>query len=207
MGFELAHRFREAVRHGWDARWLLPLALLIFSIVAETGGEPVRVALRYARPAIADGELWRLITGHLVHLGWSHLMMNALALLAIWVLVGRYLTGGQWIAMTALCMAGIDLGFWYRDTQLMWYVGLSGVLHGLLAAGLVAGWQARRGEVLVLASLLVAKLLYEQILGAVPGSAATAGGDVVVNSHLYGALAGFAAILLLRVSVWRTRAI
>ena len=42
----------------------------------------------------------------------------------------------------------------------------------------------------VLGGFLVAKLAYEQLLGPLPLSSATSGGQVVVDAHLYGALAG-----------------
>ena len=37
--------------------------LVLITLTGETG----RVLLRYDRVALADGELWRLITAHLVH--------------------------------------------------------------------------------------------------------------------------------------------
>lgn len=187
--------------------WLLPVALLAFAGVAELAGDPARLALRYARSAVAEGELWRLVSGHLVHLGWSHLTMNGLALVAIWALVGRNLQPRAWLLVVAVCMAGIDAGFWWLDPQLIWYVGMSGILHGLLGAGLIAGWSERRGEALLVGALLAAKLAYEQLLGPLPGSAATAGGAVVVNAHLYGAVAGCLAMLVLRVRLGTARPI
>jgi len=41
--------------------------------------------------------------------------------------------------------------------------------------------------------MLLAKLAYEQLYGALPGSAATAGGPVIVDAHLYGSIAGIIA--------------
>lgn len=176
--------------------WWLPLTLGASSLAAELGGETVRTALRYSRPDIGAGELWRLASGHLVHLGWSHFAMNVAALLLIWLLVGRSFRPLQWLLIIAGVMAGIDAGFWFLDTQLFWYVGLSGVLHGILAGGLVGAWSSSRVEVPLLLLLLAAKLAYEQVFGAMPGSESSAGGAVVVNAHLYGALAGGVAALL-----------
>jgi len=180
--------------------WWLPLTLGTVSLAAELGGETVRAALRYSRPDIAAGELWRLAGGHLVHLGWRHFAMNAAALLLIWLLVGRSFRPLQWLLVIAAVMTGIDAGFWFLDTELLWYVGLSGVLHGVLVAGLVAAWSHSRVEVPLLLLLLLGKLVYEQLFGALPGSASSAGGAVVVNAHLYGALAGggIAALLAIR---------
>lgn len=176
--------------------WWLPFTLGASSLAAELGGETVRTALRYSRPDIGAGELWRLASGHLVHLGWSHFAMNVAALLLIWLLVGRSFRPLQWLLIIAGVMAGIDAGFWFLDTQLFWYVGLSGVLHGILAGGLVGAWSSSRVEVPILLLLLAAKLAYEQVFGAMPGSESSAGGAVVVNAHLYGALAGGVAALL-----------
>lgn len=176
--------------------WWLPFALGVFSLAAELGGETVRTALRYSRPDIGAGELWRLASGHLVHLGWSHFAMNVAALLLIWLLVGRSFRPTQWLLIITVVVAGIDAGFWFIDTQLLWYVGLSGVLHGVLVAGLVGAWSQSRIEVPLLLLLLAAKLVYEQLFGAMPGSESSAGGAVVVNAHLYGALAGGVAALL-----------
>ena len=40
------------------------------------GGERLRMLLQYDRAALAAGEWWRLVTAHLVHLGWDHLALN-----------------------------------------------------------------------------------------------------------------------------------
>ena len=65
-----------------------------------------------------------------------------------------------------------------------------GVLHGLFAGGLVLGLHRRRLESGLLLVVLVAKLAYELLAGALPGSEATAGGAVITEAHLYGAVAG-----------------
>jgi rhomboid family GlyGly-CTERM serine protease len=182
---------------------LLPIAIAFISLLAELGGDATRELLRYARTEIADGQWWRLISGHLVHLGWSHFLMNVAALLLIWMLVGRYLHVTQWLKVLLATLLGIDAGFWLLDTQLIWYVGLSGVLHGMLAAGIVAGFRESRVEMFAMATLLILKLAYEQYIGALPGSAVSAGGAVVVNAHLYGTVSGTVGALFCGVRVKR----
>ncbi len=183
--------------------WSVPLLICLLMLLAETGGDALREVLRYAREPVAHGEFWRLLSGHLVHLGWAHFLMNAIALLLIWALVGERLSIRRWLLALLLIIVVIDAGFWFIDRQLVWYVGLSGVLHGVLLAGLLAGWSEHKTESLLLAALLAMKLVYEQIVGPLPGSESTAGGAVVVNAHLYGAIGGLLSGFLLRVRAAR----
>lgn len=183
--------------------WMFPAVLTFVAVAAELFGEPARLALRYERDAIGDGQLWRLLCGHLVHLGPQHLLLNLLGLTLVWVLVGSYLRSSRWFLALGVIVAGMDFGFWVLRPTLDWYVGLSGVLHGLLATGLVAGWRHAPVESAVLALLVTAKLAWEQLGGALPGSEAAAGGPVVVDAHLYGAVAGILAGVLLTIMTRR----
>ena len=58
---------------------ILPITIAALILLAAIGGDTVRLAGRYEREAVLDGELWRLVTGHLVHLGWSHTVLNLAA--------------------------------------------------------------------------------------------------------------------------------
>jgi len=170
--------------------WALPGAIVAVAALLELTGDWGRELLRYDRGAIAAGELWRLLSGHLVHLGWSHFALNAIGLLLVCYLVATGFSSKQWLLIAVTVIAGIDLGFWYLQPQLIWYVGLSGLLHGLLAGGMVSGIRNRQVESWIIAAFLVMKLAYEQLLGPLPGSEGTAGGEVVVVAHLYGAISG-----------------
>jgi hypothetical protein len=46
---------------------------------------------------------------------------------------------------------------------------------------------------MVIGVAVLMKIMFEQLIGPLPGSEQSAGGDVVVNAHLYGVLAGVAA--------------
>ncbi len=179
--------------------WAVPLVITATSLLLAVYGDAGRALLQYDRLLIGSGEVQRLIGGHLVHLGLSHMALNLAGLWLVWFLVGRTFSALQWLLIIAVSIAVIDIGFWFLLPELAWYVGLSGVLHGLLAAGAIGLWQERRVEAAVLALVLAAKLSYEAFVGPVPGSEATAGGAVVTEAHLYGAIGGLLAVLKIRV--------
>jgi membrane associated rhomboid family serine protease len=151
--------------------WVVPGTVVMIALALMLSGDSGRDPLRFDRGSIAAGEFWRLLSGHFVHLGVSHTLLN---------------------------LAG--LGLWLGSPQLEWYVGLSGLLHGMLAAGIVAGLADRNYEALVLAIVVTGKLAWEQFAGPLPGSEATSGGAVIVDAHLYGVIGGaIAAAALVRV--------
>ena len=183
--------------------FLLPIGLAMLSTGCTFGGFTLVRLLRYDRDAILAGQLWRVLTGHLVHLGGSHLAMNLVGLALIWMLFGRLMSTSAWLATLLSSALTVSLGLLVFNPGLTWYVGLSGVLHGMFLAGailsIVSGYRA---EILLL-GFIIAKLAWEQWVGPLPGSAEVAGGDVVVDAHLYGAIAGVIAALV--IILWRRR--
>jgi rhomboid family GlyGly-CTERM serine protease len=180
--------------------WLVPGTVVMIALALMLSGDSGRDPLRFDRGSIAAGEFWRLLSGHFVHLGVSHTLLNLAGLVLVWFLVGRAWTWPQWLLLMAASVAAIDLGLWLGSPQLEWYVGLSGLLHGMLAAGIVAGLADRNVEALVLAIVVTGKLAWEQFAGPLPGSEATSGGAVIVDAHLYGVIGGaVAAAALVRV--------
>ncbi|MFN8604464.1 MAG: rhombosortase [Candidatus Binatia bacterium] len=176
------------------ANWLTGLLAGAVLVALWAAGPAVTGVLRYERTAIQDGQWWRLATGHLVHADGAHLAWNlAGAALVGWLFAGEY-TWRAWCAIALASVAAIDAGFLVLQPGLEWYVGLSGVLHGCMAAGLAA-WLARRRDPLVVAIAVVfaAKLAWEQWHGALPFTAGTLDVPVVVEAHGYGAIGGLAA--------------
>lgn len=196
MGLRKAELFVRA-----PASWAFGGAIAVLSLGLQTGGTTVRDALMFDRLRIIDGELYRLATGHLVHLDWRHLLLNLAGLMLVWVLVGDRYRALGWLVIAAVSAATIDGLFWWLIPELRWYVGLSGVLHGLLIAGAIGLIRERRGEALVLLVVVVAKLMYEHLFGPMPVSADTSGSSVITEAHLYGAIGGaIAAVVMLFVS-------
>ena len=170
--------------------WAL-LACCALLLLPEYGGDAARLAMRYDRAAIAAGEWWRLLSAHFIHLGLEHAALNALGLVLMWALFARDFRPAAWLLIVAASIAAIDIGLWLRDSTVQWYVGSSGVLHGIMAAGTFA--HLRRGDLdgWILALFMIVKLSYEQWTGALPF--AEGGFLVVVSAHLYGAIGGFIA--------------
>ncbi|MGI9247786.1 MAG: rhombosortase [Woeseiaceae bacterium] len=196
------HKIGRSTQSGIEiGQWLLPAIALLASVLLLFGGESTRDWLRFERAGISSGELWRLVSGHFVHLGWPHFALNAAGLALVWYLVGDAFDRRRWLVISAICILTMDLGLWIFDPELQWYVGLSGLLHGILAAGLIAHLNKPDYGTIALAVLLLAKLAWEQLSGPLPGSEGTAGGVVVVDSHLFGTLGGVLAAIMLRIRV------
>jgi len=179
-----------------DGRHGLVLLLLVLALLAlAVGGDGVRDALQWRRDDIAAGQWWRLVTGHFVHLDFRHALLNATGLVLVWALYARAWPPRQWLVVIAVAIATIDAGLWLFVPSLSWYVGASGLLHGLIAAGLVSQWRSERGIAIVVAVLLAAKLAVEQLHGALPFTDGRQ--HVVLESHAFGALGGLGAALAL----------
>ena len=188
-------------RQDWYKRaaWVFGVGLLILGLAfAEQEG---RELFRYQRDSIENGQWWRLVTGHFVHLGWSHVFLNLTGWILISMVFGADYSSRQWLVIYFASMLIMGLGFWWLDPQLRWYVGLSGLLHGGIVAGLLA-WSVQGDRLAWLAlGVVIAKLLWEQMVGPVPMTEEAAGGPVVVNAHLYGSIGGLLGALAVR--PWR----
>jgi rhomboid family GlyGly-CTERM serine protease len=184
----------------WRATLLLAGVLLLMQWLAGPAWERVR----YERQAILAGELWRLVTAHLIHVDFTHLGWNLAGLALVAWLFGREFRAGEWALVLVGSTIAVDLGFLLLEPQLEWYVGFSGVLHGLMAAGLCAWlWRSPDSLTALVATVFAAKLAWEHFVGPLPFTAGSLDVPVVHQSHSYGAVGGLVAALVL---LWRQRA-
>lgn len=177
---------RDGGMYGWALIGGVGAISLAMTLMEQNLGE----LFRYERAAILQGELWRLVSGHLVHAGPAHWLMN-MAALGLMCLLFPTVVCGRWavLLLFSLCLM-TSLGLILFYPQLGWFVGLSGVLHGLFAVGALQtlSVDGKRGWGLL--ALLLLKLVYEQLGGEVPGSQSLVGIRVLTEAHLVGALAG-----------------
>ncbi|MBI3776221.1 MAG: rhombosortase [Gammaproteobacteria bacterium] len=176
--------------------YVVPLTVAALAILAQLGGDWLQQDLRYDREAIVYGEIWRLLTGNFLHLGIMHLLLNLAGLVLIWMFFGARFSHGQWIVIMLVTALATGLGLLEFNPEVGWYVGLSGALHGYFVAGCMAEIRLKLREGWWLLIVITLKLAWEQWHGAMPGTASLAGGEVIVDAHLYGAIAGLAAFLL-----------
>ena len=162
---------------------------LIVTLIALIGSE-ANQWLRFDRAALLNGEVWRLISGHFAHLGWSHLTMNVFGFILIWVLFHNTASDARWILVLLLSSLGTSLLLLWLNPTLQWYVGLSGVLHAFFVFGCLNEINSGRKSSWILLTIIIMKLIWEQIAGPLPGSEQSTGGNVIVDAHLYGAIFG-----------------
>lgn len=169
------------------SRWLAPVLVTLAAIVLQALG--AEGGLRFERELITTGP-WRLLTGNLVHLGWTHLAINIVGLTVIHALVARELTPGEWTTTIFTCSLATTTGLLLLSPAIGWYVGLSGALHGLLVAASLAAVCRAPVTVALLMTAVAAKIGWELYAGSDPATGQIIGGTVIVTAHLYGALGG-----------------
>ena len=179
--------------NGDRAYGLALLAAVALFLLPEIDGGAARDALSYQRTALAEGQWWRLLTAHFVHLDLEHAALNAMGLVLMWALFARDYPPLRWLAIYLGTALTVSAGLWWFSPEVAWYVGASGALHGVMTAGTVA--HLRRGDLdgWILAIFIVVKLGYEQYAGALPFAGSP---DTVVDAHLYGAIGGVVLALL-----------
>lgn len=150
----------------------------------------------YDRAALASGEYWRLLSGHLVHTNSAHLLLNSLAIIALWFVFGRITLLGErhpllaYLGLAALLCLLISAGLWLWFSEVEYYYGLSGVLHGLFCFAAVSELFQRRwsGGLLLLGCFL--KVGWELIAGPSAATESMIEAEVAVSSHLLGTVFG-----------------
>ncbi|MFV2004619.1 MAG: rhombosortase [Gammaproteobacteria bacterium] len=145
---------------------------------------------RFDRDLVEQGEIWLVFSGHLVHLNWSHWLLNMAGLAIVAFFFSSHASFKQWLMVILVSISVISAGLWWWQTDIRTYVGLSGVLHGLFLYGGLREIRFYPTSGYVLVAVLLAKLGWEFFYGALPGSEDMAGGRVLTEAHLLGAIGG-----------------
>jgi len=162
--------------------------------------------LEFDRHAILAGQVWRLWTGHLVHYSAHHALIDLATALAAALIAAQSFGARRVLCALALGAPFISIGLLLIAADCAHYRGASG-LAVLLAEMAGAGlWQQARGNhvamvraVLVLLAVALAVKIAAEARGFSLG-ASDLPPDVMVGwqAHLLGAVAGMAAVALLR---------
>nr|WP_309247282.1 rhombosortase [Shewanella sp. VB17] len=146
--------------------------------------------LAYERNEIALGEYWRLFTGNLLHTNIWHLVMNVAGLWVIILLHQQHyhLTGFTLFFITLCLLQGTGLYLFYPNV--LGYIGLSGVLHGIFTYGAIKDIQVgmRSGYLLLIGVII--KVGHEQWFGASKQVTEMIGTRVAIEAHLVGTITG-----------------
>jgi rhomboid family GlyGly-CTERM serine protease len=180
-------------------RWALGIAAVVLLLHASGLGD----AFEYRRALLAH-EPWRVLTGHLVHINWPHAVINAAALLIVARLFAPDLSAPRQLVVLVTAGVVIGLGLAALAPGILWYRGLSGVLHALFFAG-AATWLFSVRHLTARALWLPAaffaggwiKVALEQPAGGALPYADWLGAAVVPQAHLLGAAWGSVFGLLL----------
>lgn len=165
-----------------------PALLLLLATLAYFFPQALN-SLEFNRTAIEQYELWRLFTAHFYHTNLNHLLLNIGGLVLLWLLHGQFYQTKIFLALCFNSALLTSLGLLFF-TDMSLYVGLSGILHGIFLWGALRDIQSheKTGYLLVLG--LMAKLIYEQVVGASAEVASLINANVAVDAHLYGAISG-----------------
>ncbi len=179
------------VNHG--GRPLPWFTLLLAGAVVATYAllGPAPESLIFDRSAISSGELWRVLSGHLVHADREHLIWNMVPFLMLGTLLERELglSAGDHALLLALGAVVITAGVWWALPGLDRYCGLSGVLNTQLSVFLAIAWRRQRNPALIAVGIgVVAKVLVEVSLGG--GLLSIGAWPSVPIAHGFGLISG-----------------
>ncbi|MCG7539780.1 rhombosortase [Pseudoalteromonas sp. OF7H-1] len=165
-----------------------PASLAILSTILMLFG--LGPHLDFDRNAIADGEIWRILSGQFTHSNWYHLMLNLLGILFIWLLHAEYTTLRKyWLNVLFL---GLFTGLMILlfSPNIVVYTGLSGLLHGLIVWGALEDIKRKLTTGYLLFIGVWAKICWEQYAGASTDVAKLIDSRVAIEAHLFGAVGG-----------------
>tara|TARA_R110002126_G_scaffold262148_1_gene405013 strand:+ start:695 stop:1300 length:606 start_codon:yes stop_codon:yes gene_type:complete len=173
-------------KRSYTPYFLVLLAAIFLFVLPQS----VQQILIYQRNGLASGEIWRSVSGHLLHANFYHLLLNGGGLLIIMLLHASYqrkLSLHWQLLFSALFISGL---MYFFQPEVQQYVGLSGVLHGILFFGALLDIKTGKTGGLLLTLGILAKVAYEQYQGPDPELGQLINATVAIEAHLYGVIGG-----------------
>lgn len=138
--------------------------------------------------------LW--LTPHLVHLSTLHYLVNIVSFGIILFTFRSRFTPIDFSLLFGFCGLIVTLGLWCFSPDIDEYAGMSGVIYGLLSAGLFRSTKTHPYISWSVLSLITGKTVYEQFDGPHLSIQNRLGETVIVDAHLYGFAAGLIFLLI-----------
>lgn len=183
---------RNDARYGLVTYILIGLNILVFAVTALQSRSPIDNtdssalfdAWALFPPAVATGDVERLIGSGFLHLGPLHLLVNMFALYIIGRDVEAILGRARYVAIYAVSLLGGSASVMVLETPISVTAGASGAIFGLLGAQAVILLKLKRsptpvlvviGLNIVISISLPGISLWGHMGGLVAGALATAG--------------------------------
>ena len=200
----------------WYQKYRWTLALCAVMAVANAGLfinagllEQCIDGLQFDRQAILDGQIWRLVTGSLVHWSQEHFLLDVGAFALVGMLYEPRLGRAYpWVILSAGMAVGLGILFFLPDMAI--YRGLSGVDSGQFAAALAVECRAATDNprhwiwLAPVTGIFIAKIAFELTCGQMFFGTESLGdiGLPTPLAHAAGAL--FGGVTILVAYCWRT---
>ncbi|MCL1917144.1 MAG: rhomboid family intramembrane serine protease [Peptococcaceae bacterium] len=160
--------FRTYIRTYPITCGLIGVILFVFLLMTLAGGsEKTWVLIAFGakyKPAIQNGEYWRLITCNFLHIGFMHLVLNMVALISLGGLAEtlfRKVRYGLLILLSGVGASAASLVFNPDATS----AGASGSVFGLVGALMAYAWKDPRFRSSGIVSSLVVLVIINLIFG------------------------------------------
>ena len=133
---------------------------------------------------------WRLWTGHWVHVGWIHYLLNILALACLPFLFSQ-IKQKYLMVLLVILPPLLSIIFYFIYPNIFAYAGLSGVLHGLYIFCAITSLieKKERYFVTLILLLILIKIIWEYFFGSFQ-TAQLIGSPVLTQAHLWGVILG-----------------
>jgi rhomboid family GlyGly-CTERM serine protease len=136
-----------------------------------------------------QGELWRMLSGHFVHLDWQHYTMNMVGLSLCIAVFYKDLSAKHWFFSAIFIAIFSSSGLLFIYDGLSRYVGFSDVLHGWILVGTIAIFHKEPKLSIIVFVLFWLKIL-EENLNLQFFTSYGVSGHVAKESHILGAVGG-----------------
>ena len=159
------------------------IAVNLAAFVAETASKDVERRYVLWPPAVADGQVDRLVTSAFLHFGLTHLMFNMVALYFVGPPLERWLGRTRFGALYALSGLGGSVLVYLLSPLEVPTAGASGAIYGLFGAMFVVGRRLSL-DVRGVAWVIVLNLVFTFVFPAISGQ------QISWQAHIGGLVTG-----------------